>query len=513
VSVSRLFSREVCQSSQVLSRGRRRFSRAACLALILILVPAVASAAEDWLAMLDKLPEAANAVMLADVQALRAYAERRGKADAAGSQAIRDLSAELTPDVQKLAVGAIVDFDRLEPLWELGMFEMQSLPSAGVLARLERGYVDELAGKPVVWSPRGLYYSPLSDHLLATAWPANRQFMTRWLAHMDDADRPLSPYLAKAVRFVSSDVPVVVALDFQNVVAVGPAQKKLAGAKALAESPGAAAEIAKLLGGLQGLVFAAEVKEGVRGTIRLDFDRPPTALVQVGKPLVLEVLERRGAMLPDLENWTPRVAGNSFSLTGPLGPGSLPTLLGFLATPSSVGALEDAAGQGQAASSSASSADKMLAATKKHFDSVNRIVRDVRNFKCKTFGEKALWNDRQARKIDNLPTLDVDDEMIAFGEQVSGLLRGAGVDIRGANISAGMQKSRGGGTTSGWGYDAYGNAYAGTYVINSDVGENRQLAAQARGQGGAAQIDAMAAIDELTGQTRRAMTKKYNVQF
>jgi hypothetical protein len=76
-----------------------------------------------------------------------------------------------------------------------------------------------------------------------------------------------------------------------------------------------------------------------------------------------------------------------------------------------------------------------------------------------------------------------------------------------------MQKSRGGGTTSGWGYDAYGNAYAGTYVINSDVGENRQLAAQARGEGGAAQIDAMAAIDELTGQTRRAMTKKYNVQF
>jgi hypothetical protein len=477
------------------------------------LAPIAARAADDWLSLLDELPAAANAVMLADVQALREHAEANGKNDTEGGQAIRDLSAELTPDVQKLAVGAVVDFDRLEPLWELGVFEMQSLPSAAVLARLERGYVDELGKRSVVWSPRGMYFAPLGEHLLATAWPANRQFMTRWLERSDQPGRALSPYLQQAVKFVSGDVPVVVALDFEHVVAVGPAQKKLAGAKALAESPAAAAEISKLLGGLRGLVFAVEVKDAVRGTIRLDFDRPPTALARVGKPLLLEALERRGAMLPDLDSWKPRVAGNSFLLTGALGPGSLPTLLGLLVTPSSVGALEKVEAEGAAEGASGSSADRMLAATKKYFESTNRIVRDVRNFKCKTFGEKALWNDRQARKVDNLPTLDVDEDMIVFGEQVARLLRGAGVDIRGANIAAGAQKSRGGGTTSGWGYDGYGNAYYGTYTINSDVGENRQLAAQARGEGASAQIDAMAQIDELTGQMKRGMTKKYGVQF
>ncbi len=475
-----------------------------------VLAPTSAFAADDWLSLMQQLPAGANAVMLADVQALREFAAKHGKNDEGGEQAIRDLSAELTPDVRKLAIGAIVDFDRLEPIWELGVFEMESLPSAAVLARLERGYVDELGKQSVVWSPRGLYFAPLGDRLLATAWPANRQFMSRWLARSQQPGRELSDYLQKAVKFVSSDVPVVVALDFDNVVAVGPVQKKLATAAALAKSPGAATDIGALLGGLKGLVFAVEAKDAVRGTIRLDFDRPPTALAALGKPLLLEALERRGAMLPDMENWKPRVSGNSFSLTGPLGPGSLPTLLGFLVTPSSVGNLEkDAAAAGE----SGNSADRMLASTKKYFESVNRVVRDVRNFKCKTFGEKALWNDRQARKIDNLPTLDVDNDMIVFGEQVARLLRGAGVDIRGANISAGMQKSRGGGTTTGWGYDGFGNAFYGTYVINSDVGENRQLAAQARGEGASSQIDAMAQIDELTGQLRRGMTKKYGVQF
>lgn len=505
-------SRLLVANNSVAPRIARRlvvWALVACSALG-ALAPAAAWAADDWLSLLDELPAAANAVMLADVQALRAHAEANGKKDAEGAQAIRDLGAELTPDVQKLAVGAIFDFDRMEPMWELGVFQMNSLPSAAMLARLERGYVDQLGKHEVVWSPRGMYFAPLNDHLLATAWPANRQVMSRWLERSKQPGRALSPYLQQAVKFVSGNVPVVVALDFEHVVAIGPAQKKLATAKALAKSPDAVAEIGKLLGGLRGLVFAVEVKDAVRGTIRLDFDRPPTALAQVGKPLLLEVLERRGAMLPDLENWKPRVAGNSFSLTGALGPGSLPTLLGLLVTPSSVGGLEKSE---SAANESGSSADRMLASTKKYFESTNRIVRDVRNFKCKTFGEKALWNDRQARKVDNLPTLDVDEDMIVFGEQVARLLRGAGVDIRGANISAGMQKSRGGGTTSGWGYDGYGNAYYGNYTINSDVGENRVLAAQARGEGASAQIDAMAQIDELTGQMKRGMTKKYGVQF
>jgi len=470
-----------------------------------------AQAAEDWRSLLHQVPGSANVVMLADVQALRQHAENEGKDDAGGGQAIRDLSAELSSDVRKLAVGALVDFDRMEPHWELGVFEMQNLPSAAVLARLERGYVDQVGKDSVVWSPRGVYLAPLGNDLLATAWPANRQFMSRWLARGGQPTRTLSPYLESSAKMVTGSVPVVVALDFENVVAVGPAKKKLATTKALADSPNAVPEVAELLAGLRGLVFAVEVKDAVRGTIRLDFDRPPTALAQVGKPLLLEALARRGAMLPDLENWKPRVAGNSFSLTGSLGPGSLPILLGFLVSPSSVGAIDKT--EVSASDEPADSGTRMLTGTKKYFESVNRIVRDVRNFKCKTFGEKALWNDRQARKVDNLPTLDVDEDMIVFGEQVARLLRGAGVDIRGANISAGMQKSRGGGTTSGWGYDGYGNAYYGTYVINSDVGENRQLAAQARGEGASSQIDAIAQIDELTGQMRRGMTKKYNTQF
>ena len=86
-----------------------RFSVVRFVALFAVIagLPKLARGADDWLSLMQQLPAGANAVMLADVQALRAFAAQHGKNDEGGEQAIRDLSAELTPDVRKLAVSAL----------------------------------------------------------------------------------------------------------------------------------------------------------------------------------------------------------------------------------------------------------------------------------------------------------------------------------------------------------------------------------------------------------------------
>ena len=68
----------------------------------------------------------------------------------------------------------------------------------------------------------------------------------------------------------------------------------------------------------------------VDGAIRVDFSESPEILSEIGKPMLLEILRRQGAMIDDLNNWQPSIKGNTFYLRGKLSDGGSRRIMSVL---------------------------------------------------------------------------------------------------------------------------------------------------------------------------------------
>lgn len=431
-----------------------------------------------------------------DVQALRNYAAKRAPDSQAAQLATRDIGPELSEAVRRFTIAALIDFGTAEPVWEVCIADLSRPVSLGEIAPLEQGYVDSINGQDSVCSPRNTYFVPLAPTRLAAAKPANRQALARWMRNAAAGLRVgLSPYLRAIADTDTTGSAIVLALDFHDTLSAPAAIERLRNLEALQSSNVDIGELANLAGGLQGVIFTLRLEDSLRGTIRLEFSRPPDALAKIGKPMLLEILARRGIHVADLRDWRPSVAGNSFLLQGSLTPSDVTRALSFLSTPSTVGSLGHEA---MASSQSAGQSEQQLraAASKRYFDSVTKAVASVRGFEPTTIGQIAFYNERIARKIDDLPLLNVDNDLLNYGQQVSNLIRGAGNTIRQANISAGGQR------------------YGGTgYSLREAVSYSAQVTAGARAQGMSGHVQALTNVDQLTANVRRAMTERYQIEF
>ena len=105
--------------------------------------------AGDWPKLLDHPRAGTNTIALINADALRLGASKLkhfngGEQKAAGA----NLVAELPEHVKMAALSAFLDFDSLEPVWEMGTltFEKNKLPTPKGIAENEGGYLDNVAG-------------------------------------------------------------------------------------------------------------------------------------------------------------------------------------------------------------------------------------------------------------------------------------------------------------------------------------------------------------------------------
>ena len=135
----------------------------------------------------------------------------------------------------------------------------------------------------------------------------------------------------------------------------------------------------------------------------------------------------------------------------------------------------------------------------------------------KTTGSRAKWSEIQARRVDELGTINVDPDLIAYGADVSSLLRTNALTMQSVNIQAGQTKAEQSlaanysGSYYGGYYGGYG--YSWNYNPNTTLDYQRVTSAQSRGTAYADYRTTMSTIDKMTGDIRRDMTTKYGVQF
>jgi len=505
-----------------------------CCGIVLVLWGAAPCLAGEFEDLLKRVPEQANSLLLVDVQAIHAspLALRKNWAKKHQQDYLAGVS-RLPPNANKVVVAASFNPSTLDHGWKIGLVELQQDIDMSKVAQAEAGTLDKVAGQAVVLSPRNAYYLRVAPKIKGMMHPANRQELARWVRFSNrNSTVVLSPYLKQAAARVGAATPIVMALDLTDILDPEGVRDRLKTSKALAKlSKGMGLDqLAELLSSLKGMTVAMTLEDGINGEIRLDFAQPVDVLSAVAMPLVLEALARMGAAIDDLEHWSGQASGKALVLKGKLSERGARELLSPFLSPTVT-----AENRSPYASKALvkpgvdpkpePQGDPAAVASQRYFRSIVTLLTDVRREKATTFQQVAFWVNQYAQKIDELPMLNVDEELLKYGASVSSTLRAMAnlsqtTSMRNAALSSQKQNvlvDTGGAVNYGYRYGYRGSAGYQYYVPNLNYVNNHGAIHNMMASGTASEVtirtQTWANIDQATTDVRRKMVQKYQVEF
>jgi hypothetical protein len=288
---------------------------------------------------------------------------------------------------------------------------------------------------------------------------------------------------------------------------------KLAASEALASQKVNVDAAAQALAGIRGVALEVRVGDGAIGSLRVHFSNDASVLAPIAHPLLLEVLADLGARVEDVERWKVQAEPRRISLSGPLSAAGMKRVFSLIDNPTSAILATEPGQQSQSSQS-----DVQAIASQRYFQSLNSILDDLRaeSKNAKTFGQNALWFDKWARRIDRLPLVNVDGQLLDFGRSVSIGLRNMAAAARGIGINSAARTAQIYQTTT-TDYNSYAGLWAGGYSYYSEwndaSAERRAVRAQERAAGAISTREIFRDIENETAKVRQAMTQKYQVAF
>ncbi|TWU62741.1 MULTISPECIES: hypothetical protein [Crateriforma] len=469
------------------------------LAAVTFTTVAAADDDEKIALLLKKSPAPANTVGYVNVPALNQLLSAAGVAKRA-AQGIEDywLIADL-------------DLSKMSPRWEAGYATLKQTVQPDQLADSLGGYVDEVEGEKVVWSPNQTYFLAGKENRLGMLRPADRTLLSGWLTPSVSVN--YSDFLTRMAGQPESYLSAMLAIETKNAFSPVPLSKHLEGLKSLKSNP--PENVAKTLASMEGFSIIVGRKSLNECIVKFEFSKSPAGLKLIAKEMLAEILDNAGTSAAEILTWDVKVEGNVLQFQGPI---TESTLSGVLSMFSLERQARRAAAATDPAAKSRSKEEQAVYRTKYYFDQVNEIIEQTRNHKSQSTGHLAKWHDQRARQIEELGTLNVDPEMVQYGTDVAQLLRGNALTVRQGNIAVGKQNARdslNGGYYGSAGYSYGWNGgygYREGYYYNSLNAANVNNA-QARGNAYANWTSTLSTIDKMTADTRRKMTDKYQVQF
>jgi hypothetical protein len=319
---------------------------------------------------------------------------------------------------------------------------------------------------------------------------------------------------------------VVLAVDLTNTFAEGTIRARATNAEPLA---GIALETAvPILASVQGVKFGVKMDESLVGRVQLDFTEEVGPLAAAAKPLILRILARAGAMLPEFNDWQAETDAHSLALQGPLTEDGMRRIFSLLEV--DAGALgEEGQPQEQVATvaeSPGAAKTAMGVASLRYFHGISKYVDDLdRLGRAASLDQAVMWIENYARKIESMPTRNVDPDLIQYGQYVAKTFYAIVDQAWGAldqadsaqqpvvtNYNIGFLPT---GRTVNWGgnfmrmYAPYGHA-------NVDVQATQQNIARSQEQIDAAVQQAKTTLTQLLSDhqmVRSKLSEKYGLKF
>ncbi len=480
------------------------------LTFLMLVTPVVA---QSFKGMRSRIPDDANTLILINAEKMfGSPVADRDRWEARRKAAYESGVSALPPDAVQVVLAGRTDHEFGESLWELALIRLNSERNVSTVAVRYGGSVDNISGRSAVRLPNDHYVVQIRDDLLGSYTPANRQDVSRWLKKTDMIGATEFPsYLSQAFVYATKGgTPIIMAMDVEGLMSEAEIKSRLEQFELVKNSDVSTNQLAKLIASVRGITLGITLNKETIGAIRVDFAESPKLLAEIGKPMLLEVLRRQGAMIDDFESWTPSISENTFLLRGKLSSAGTRRVLSVLELPRSL------ADSMQAASSPSTDQEGSLKriASQQYYGSVNALIEDLREKPkkdhVKTFGQAAMWYDKYARKIDHLPILHVDEDLLDYGAYIANSFRDAEAAMKGVGMRS-VNRTRGNGGGSYGGYRS-GGSYAHA-SIRAEGRNNANIRTQERSRGAGTVQNIWQQIDEAAVQVRRNMTTKFEVEF
>ncbi|MFN0051409.1 MAG: hypothetical protein ACKV0T_04415 [Planctomycetales bacterium] len=458
--------------------------------------------AAEFATLLKRIPSEANVLVMVDADRLFAspIAQERGwKKQATTDFAQRPIL--LPPSAHKLVRAISIDLNSQTTAFEITLLEMPKGHALAKIAERQQGYVEKVSNVETAWLPKGGYVVKLTDELFGVLFPANRQFLSRWLR---DRSGQVSHHLLDAARDMKPRGPqVLLAIDLDDVVEKSTLEERAKDLVSLGESQENLDAIVKVFDGIRVAKFAVTFDKTATASLTINFDQSVAPLKEVAKPLILEIMANRGLSLDEADDWDIKLEGRQLTLSGELTDSGLMRLSSLLELPADL--IEDP-------EKDVDADNPVLYATQAHYKTVQTLIDDLYGKKKQSFGQYAQFAEQYAKKIDRLPLLNVDKDMQEYSSRISELLRGGAVNFKGVGIRAGGRQSQvwanGNGTVS-YGYN--GARYYDNYDYAGQ--QKRAIRGQERAVGATQAAEMKQAIDEESAAIRKVMVERYKVEF
>jgi hypothetical protein len=412
------------------------------------------------------------------------------------------------------------------PAWEARVAALGKAVTEAELLRGLGGARDTLGGKTVVFSPMYGLTTLLGPRTVGAYQSHSRQELARWLRESTGrVTAAHSAYLKAAAAEVTDKNPVVLAFDTRDLFDPAGLKALFAASPALKRAKADPAAVAELFAGLKGITLVVAMGDAVTAHFRLDFTAAPSAIRGIEKAVALDLLAASGVREQEMEKWEPAVSGDTVTLSGPATDETIRALLSPFLRPA-VSALEPRSPSNQP--------DAKAEASARYFQAVSKLYRALRTTRYSDFANLAFKYNAAARQIDDLPILNVDDELLQWGASVTATIRtiavnaqltGGQIDQLEANrymvwVSAPTYFYRTGyyGWPGYWGGYGYGYNYAIPTGITTDYtisnyAEINNLTRMSNMQEQQFRVKTWENVEKATGELRRKMVKKYNVEF
>ena len=498
-----------------------KFAQVYSLFLAIVLIQVVPVTAGPFDKLLTKVPAGANVLVLIDVDATleSPVAQKEGWGKQLELSYV-NRPIFLPPEASKLALAASLHSNsNFSRRWELATMELAEPLSMRSIARSEGGYLDKINGAAAAWTPSDAYFVSLGDRELGVMFPAERQFVSRWVDFaQQNQSAKISSYLQKAAQLSNSKIPIIMAIDLKDVVRPHELDERLQGFSELQKAGVSVNDVMQVLTSLQGAVLRVAVGNDVQGQLRIDFATSVAPIKGVAKQLVLGVLDDLGAHFEDLPSWKMELEDQAITMRGPMSENAQRRIFSVVEIPSTkFSTLKDA----EKESSEETPESKMREASLTYYKATDVLIKDLRRDLQGNKASAAVM-ERYARKIDRMPILNVDDELLDYGSQLADTLRAMALSKRQGGIQVGTQTAGMGTGNYGGSYNDYNRSYFGNlagpepdrlYASKTSAKQRTAIKAQAMAESKNMRVEGFKLIDQNSAAIRRQMTKKYGVEF
>lgn len=408
----------------------RRIALATGLALLILsggVSPPLARAAGPFDDLLIRTSSNTNVLVLVDVKS--AFASPLAKAEKWNERVQAGTHGALgfvPPDAEVVVIAGEVNLTTLVRDFQIGLVRVRNVPSMAELATREGGTSDEIAGRLAVLSPRDVYFTTFSGRELVALYPADRQYVARYLrSAMAAKEAPLHPFLKQAAA-KAGDNTVTIAVDLEDVVDRTVLRMSLPSSPTVAQVKGLDVNLlSRFLASVKGLTFSAKITDSINASISLEFVGDAAQFRRTLPDLLRELIESQGIAIQGFEKWEPTFTDSTMTLSGKLTSDDLQRILSLFAFPSAPGE-SDPKQKGN---------EPSAPLTRRYIAAVEAILANIRSLRDTPNYEKtATWHDKAAAQIEQLSKRGVDPAASDAALQAAKGLHAIAASLRGTPI-------------------------------------------------------------------------------